>query len=139
MTRRVQTFTADTGRDAGKQFLLTELPADQAEWWAIRVLRGAAAAGVELPADWDKAALGQVAALGFVALAALPESLLKPILDEMFTCVQYKAANPKIPAQDLIDGSGSQIEEVQTRIQLRKAVFCLHWDFSQAGATLTSG
>ncbi len=139
MTRRTQTFTADTGRDAGKQFLLTELPADAAEWWAIRVMRGAAAAGVELPPDWDKAAMAQIAALGFVALAALPENSLKPLLSEMFACVQFKPANPKIPAQDLIDGDGSQIEEVQTRFQLRKAVFFLHWGFSPADVSPTSG
>lgn len=138
MTRRTQTFTADCGRDAGKQFLLTELPADAAEWWAIRVLRGLAAAGVELPQDWEKAALAQVAALGFVALAALPETLLKSVLDEMFTCVKFKPANAKIPAQDLIDGDGSQIEEVQTRFQLRKAVFFLHWGFSPADVSPTS-
>lgn len=138
MSRQTRVFTADCGRDAGKQFLLTELPADAAEWWAIRVLRGLAAAGVELPQDWEKAALAQVAALGFVALAALPESLLKAVLDEMFTCIQYKAPNPKIPPQALIDGEGSQIEEVQTRFQLRKAVFFLHWGFSPADVSPTS-
>ena len=36
MARRISTFTASTGRDAGKDFRITEMPADQAERWAVK-------------------------------------------------------------------------------------------------------
>lgn len=139
MTRRVQTFTADYGRDAGKQFVLTELPADQAEWWAIRAGRALAVAGVELPTDWENAGMAQLAVMGLAALANLPEHTLKALLDEMFTCVMFRPANAKIPAQGLIDGAGSQIEEVKTRWQLRQALYYLHTGFSPADDSPTTG
>ena len=107
MARRVETFTADYGRDAGKQFTLTEMAADAAEWWAIRVGRALAVAGVDMPEDWENAGMAQLAVLGFAAIAALPEHTLKALLDEAFTCVQFKPPNPKVPAQALIPGEGS--------------------------------
>jgi hypothetical protein len=138
MTRKTTVFTADCGRDAGKQFLLTEMPADAAEWWAIRAGRALAVAGVELPTDWENAGMAQMAILGLAALANLPELTLRALLDEMFACVKFKPANSKIPPQDLIEGEGSQIEEVKTRWQLRQALYYLHTGFSPAVDTPTS-
>jgi hypothetical protein len=139
MTRRIETFTADYGRDAGKQFQLTEMPADAAEWWAIRAGRALAIAGVALPEDWENAGMAQIAILGMAAIANLPEITLKALLDEMFLCVRFKPANAKIPPQELIDGDGCQIEEVKTRWQLRQALYYLHTGFSPAGDTPTTG
>jgi hypothetical protein len=132
MTRRVVVHTADYGRDTGKQFVLTELPAEQAEWWAIRAGRALAVAGVELPEDWENAGMAQIAVLGFAAIAHLPEHTLKALLDEMFTCVQFKPANPKVPPQPLGEGVNCQIEEVKTRWQLRQQLYYLHTGFSPA-------
>lgn len=36
MARRIASFTASAGRDAGKVFRITEMPADQAERWAVK-------------------------------------------------------------------------------------------------------
>jgi hypothetical protein len=139
MARRVETFTADTGRDAGKQFQLTEMSAYDAEWWFLRLGRAAMIAGVTLPTDWENASLATLAPLGIGAMAVLPEGTFKTLLDEMFACVKFKPENPKIPPQDLIDGAGSQIEEVKTRLQLRKAWFYLHTGFSPAADSPTLG
>ena len=138
MARRTQVFTADYGRDAGKQFLLTEMSAEAAEWWAIRVGRALAVAGVDLPTEWENAGMAQLAVLGFAAVAALPEPTLRALLEEAFTCVQFKPANSKVPPQALIPGDGSQIEEVKTRWQLRQALWYLHTGFSPAGEVPTS-
>ena len=138
MARRIQTFTADYGRDAGKQFILTEMSAEAAEWWAIRVGRALAVAGVDLPDDWENAATAQLVVLGFAAIAGLPEPTLKALLDEAFQCVQFQPGNAKIPTQALIPGDGSQIEEVKTRWQLRQALWYLHTGFSPAGVVPTS-
>lgn len=133
--RRVITHTADYGRDAGKQFLLTELPAEQAEWWAIRAGRALAVAGVDLPEDWENAGMAQIAVLGLAAIAHLPEHTLQALLDEMFTCVQFKPVNPKVPPQALAAGANCQIEEVKTRWQLRQALYYLHTGFSPPADT----
>ena len=48
-TKRV-TITAE-GRDKGKTFLITELPADQAERWAIRALLALIQSGAVISED----------------------------------------------------------------------------------------
>ena len=139
MARKVQTFTGTYGRDEGKKFILTEMAADAAEWWAIRAGRALAISGVQLPEDWENAGMAQMAVLGLAALANLPESTLKALLDEMFECVKYQPALEKIPPQPLNTGPGSQIEEVKTRWQLRQALWYLHLGFSTpADAPITT-
>ena len=51
MARKETTFIADTGRDAGKEFLITEMSASQAENWAFRVILAIGNAGIEIPAQ----------------------------------------------------------------------------------------
>jgi len=98
---RVVTITAE-GRDKGKSFSLKEMPADQAERWAIRALLALAAAGAKLPdgaldagiagVAAVEAANGGVAALlvgGLKSLAGLDYSVIAPLLDEMMACIQY--------------------------------------------------
>ena len=137
--RRTEVFTADTGRDAGKQFVVTEMSAYDAEWWFLRLGRAAMVAGVTLPTDWENASLATLAPLGLGAMAVLPERTFKELLDEMFVSVKFKPANPKIPPQDLIEGDGCQIEEFKTRFQLRKVWFYLHTGFSPAADSPTTG
>lgn len=137
--RKTQRLTITTeGRDKGKVFLLTEMPADQAEAWAIRALLGLQRAGIEIPDDALAGSAASIAALGLKALFSLPWEDLQPLLDEMFSCVQY-VHNPKHPAQEITPGIGSQIEEVATRLMLRVAIFELHLGFSVPGEAPTSG
>lgn len=49
MARRIASFTASAGRDAGKVFRITEMPADQAERWAVKAFLAAAKGGITLP------------------------------------------------------------------------------------------
>ena len=77
-----------------------------------------------------------IAQMGFSMLANMPPELAFELLDEMMACVQYQP-NPAKP--EVVRGLiADDIEEVMTRLQLRKAVFDLHVDFSQAAATSTS-
>src|SRR5262252_2336578 len=50
-TREV--VVTDGGRDDGKHFIITELPASQAERWAARALMAMVRADVELPEDFE--------------------------------------------------------------------------------------
>lgn len=118
------------GRDKGKTFFVTEKPAAQAEKWAMKALALAARSGVDLGNISPAMGIQGVAALGVMALMnAVSEAWdeAESLLDEMMTCVQIKETS------GLRDLMGDDIEEVATRIELRKAVLELHVGFSLAG------
>lgn len=136
MARRIASFTASAGRDAGKVFRITEMPADQAERWAVKAFLAAAKGGITLPDSAAESGFAGIAQAGFAMLANMSPELAFDLLDEMMARVQIQP-NPAKP--EVVRGLVSDdIEEVITRLQLRKAVFDLHVDFSQAAATLTS-
>ncbi len=136
MARRIEHLTiAEKNRDEGKTFVLTEMPADQAEWWATRALLALTNAGADLPNSGS--GMAGLAAAGFSALTQLKAETLKPLMDEMFECVKYEH-NPKHPLQPILAGEASQIEEVSTRLKIREHLFELHTGFSLRGAASTS-
>ncbi len=133
--RKTAVITIDSqGRDNGKTFLLREMPASQAEKWAMRAFLGLAKSGVEIPENISEAGMAGIATLGFRALSGITFDLLEPLLDEMFECVSVipDPSRPQV-VRALIE---DDIEEVGTRLRLRKEVFALHVDFSQAAALL---
>ena len=139
------TRSDETGqRDNGKTFVITELPADQAERWALRVLLAVGRAGVELPEGITAASLATeagmatLAAVGFKALMSIPWDDAAPLLAEMLSCVQYEHAS-NVPAQRIMEGAACQIEEAKTFFALRLKVFELHTGFSLPGVSPTSG
>lgn len=135
MARRTATYTVTTeGRDKGSVFLLTEMPADQAEEWGLRALCALAKAGVEIPEDYKSMTMAAMATMGIQSLAGIPFGEAKPLLDEMMECVQIipDPARPDV-LRALFPGD---IEEVITRLTLRREVFQLHVGFSLA-ATLS--
>jgi hypothetical protein len=139
MARKTLRVTiTDEGRDKGKTFVLTELPADQAERWFIRALLGLAQSGADISPEQMAGGAAAFAALGVQALGGIAWPTLEPLLDEMFECVQCQVA-ANIPLQSITPGINSQIEEVRTRFLLRVAVLELHIGFSLPGATPTSG
>lgn len=124
MARKEATFVADSGRDTGKQFHITEMSASQAENWAIRVILAVGNAGIEIPEGLASQGMAGLLAIGYMSLLKIPFESAKPLLDDMMTCVQIMPMpNVKRP---LIE---DDIEEVATRLQLRKEVWKLHTDF----------
>lgn len=117
-------------RDNGKTFLLTEMPADQAERWFVRLLLGSKLGGVELPANWREAPASVVASLGADLLSSVSYAVAEPLLAEMMGCVQYVTGTPNVPPQAILNGNASQIEEITTRVRLRFKLFELHTGFS---------
>ncbi|MEF3068043.1 hypothetical protein [Pandoraea apista] len=122
------------GRDFGKVFVITEMSAAAAEEWAGRALFAMLNAGVEIPDNIAGAGLAGVASLGIEALSRVTFDAAKPLLDEMFSCVQIQPS-PKVTRALIED----DIEEVATRLRLRKEVWNLHVDFSTAAGSSTSG
>ena len=141
--RRTHPVTiAAEGRDKGKCFIITEMEAEKAEEWALRALLGAAKSGIELPPGFQnedgEIALGMasIAALGLQALAGIRFEDAKPLLDEMMDCVEF-VPDPKKPGlrRELYPGD---IEEVATRLKLRREVWILHTGFSTPAGTSIS-
>jgi hypothetical protein len=136
MARKTQIVTIDQdGRDKGKAFLITEMPAAQAEEWGARALFALMRSGVEVPENVRDLGLAGIAALGLKALGGLEWDLAKPLFDEMFTCIQI-IPDPAKPAvvRGLVP---DDIEEVKTRLLLRKAVLMLHIEFFTGAAQST--
>lgn len=118
---------ADSGRDGGKTFLITEMAANQAEKWAIRALLALTRAGIEVPDDVSALGMGAIAAIGLRAFGNLSFEEAEPLLDEMMGCVQIVTTSGVTRAIDSED-----IEEVATYLRLRNEVIALHTGFSVA-------
>lgn len=127
------------GRDLGKRFLITEMPATKAEKWAARALNALLASGIQISDQAASAGMRGLAAAvsqGLSGFTGLPWNLVEPLLDEMMDCVQV-LPNPSNPGimRPLIE---QDIEEVVTRLTLRNAWLELHIGFSFAAESLTS-
>ncbi|MEI7296596.1 hypothetical protein WCQ02_31020 [Paraburkholderia tropica] len=139
MGRKTKTIVVEAeGRDQGKMFTLNEMPPSQAEKWAFRALLALSKSGVEVPEDIASSGLAGVAALGIKAFSGLRFEDAEPLLDEMFAMVSY-VPDPSKPAikrgfagvGPLID---DDIEEISTRLLLRKELFALHTSFFTTAA-----
>lgn len=137
--RKTKTLVIESaGRDHGKMFHITELPASQSEAWATRALFVMMNCGVEIPDDLLSAGLAGIAAIGIKSLSKVPYELAKPLFDEMMDCIAI-VPDPRQPLVKRGYGGVSpiiedDIEEVSTRLQLRKAVLELHMDFFLSAA-----
>jgi hypothetical protein len=134
--RKTTTVTIATeGRDKGKVFLLTEMPASQAENWGMRALAAIGRAGIEIPDEMEGSGMAGVAAIGragFRLQGSLAPEDIEPLMAEMMGCVQI-VPDPKQPTvtRGLVE---DDIEEVATRLHLRSEVMSLHLGFSIADA-----
>ena len=129
MARKVMTYTVPhEGRDKGKVFVITEMPATQAEKWAARAFFAMAKSDMEIPDDISSTGMAGIAALGVRAFGRMDFHDAEPLLDEMFQCVKFMP-DPMKPevVRGLIE---DDIEEVRTRYELRKETIKLHINFS---------
>lgn len=134
MARRTKVLKIDAkNRDHGKQFLITEMDAEAAEWWAFRVMQAAIKGNPDIGemASVDSGTpMLEMARMGFAAIGGLPPEDAKPLLAQMMECVKVLLPDGKTTRNLL---SGDEIEEISTRVLLRKEVFMLHTDFFTAG------
>lgn len=137
MARKTKLFRitgAGSGRDAGKTFLLTEMSSEDSEEWGTRALFAMMNNGVEIPDDLLSAGLAAVFAIGIKSLTKVPYDLAKPLFDDMWKCVQFVPDGRAALARDLF---ADDIEEVATRLKIRKALLDLHLDFFKDAAPST--
>lgn len=137
MARKELTITiSDEGRDEGKVFLIKEMSAAQLERWAMRVMLAMGRSGVDIPDDLMSQGTAGMLRLGAQALFSIDPDDAQPLLDEMMECV-FVIPDPARPQviRPLFD---EDIEELSTRLQIRKEVIGLHINFSTPDSTLTS-
>lgn len=121
------------GRDDGKLFLITEMPAAQAEKWAMRAFLVLKGSGERIPENVSGMGMVGIAIIGLNVFlqGTVDPAQLEPLLDEMFTCVQAVRDQRHPTAATAV---GDYIEEVQTRLWLRSEVIRVHVNFSPAEA-----
>ena len=128
--RKTKNITIESGRDKGKTFKITEMPAAQADNWAMRALFAMANSGFD--SDYLPAANLGMAGMVQMTLAALakvkPQDGI-PLLNELLECAEIipDGGNPRPINHEVGD-----IEDFTTYLTLRKEVFKLHTDFLQS-------
>lgn len=130
MARREVTITiTDDGRDKGKVFRITEMPASDAEWWAFRAILAIGKAGVDLGDITPDMGMNGIAILGIKSFFKLDPPIAKPLMDEMWKCL-------KVPTESTLGDRSlveNDTEEVMTRFRLRAEILTLHTGFSLPG------
>lgn len=140
MPRKVERLVITSeGRDKGKTFVLTEMPADQGERLANRIIFALLNTGAAVPEEALGAGWAALAALGLQAIGQLKSETVQAILDDAWAASVMYEHSPKIPLQLITAGVNSQIEEVKTRYEITLGLWKLHTGFSLPVAPPTSG
>jgi len=119
------TIDADN-RDHGKRFFLKEMPANQAERWARKVVSTLARRGVQVPVGAEMA--GMAALPSFSPLAMMSWIDDDALIGEIMSCVQAWPEGSPIPRR-LVE---NDTEEILTLAYLKMEVIALHVGFSMA-------
>lgn len=137
MRATINYTVTDEGRDKGKLFTITELPAAQGEAWAMRAILALTSEGVDIPEGFERLGMAGMIEMGVKSLTRLRWEVAAPLLAEMWECVKI-IPDPTKPhvVRGLID---QDIEEIMTRVKLRLEIFKLHGDFLKAVAPSISG
>ena len=130
-------FTATTGDDAGKIYIIEKMSVYKAEKWAAKALLAMLHGGVDIPQDTANAGIAGLMKMGLTGLLGAKWEDVEPLMDEMMEEVQFlpDASNPNVKRK-LFPGD---IEDVRTLIQLRKAIWNLNTDFLKAADILNTG
>jgi hypothetical protein len=117
------------GRDEGKRFLITEMPASRAEKWADRAFLALANSGLNLPAGIERSGMAGIAQIAHL-VGGIKFVELEPLMDEIMGCIQRVE---ELVTRQLVE---NDIEEVASRQFLRGEVLDLHVNFSLAAVIL---
>lgn len=127
MARNTIDYTVSTpGRDLGKVFVITEMSSAQGEEWALKALL---ALGSSVPPEALQLGMAAMSKIGLEGLLSVKFEVLKPLLDEMMSCVKIRPSAHIV--RELIE---EDIEEIMTRVNLRKEVWAINTGFLRAVA-----
>ena len=130
--RKQITYTAQDGRDKGKQFIITEMAASPAHKWATRTLFALIKGGIEIPDDVMAMGMAGLATVGMQGLGHISIDDAEPLLDDLLTFVTV-LPDPHKPevTRALFD---EDVEEPVTYFKFQKEVLLLHLGFSTPAA-----
>jgi len=126
------TYIAQYGKDAGKQFEITKMSADDAEWFAIRAFLALGSSGIEVSDDIQAAGAGGLLKMAVANFFKIKPDVLKPLLDEMMQTVKY-IPDPATPMVKRPYATGI-IEDVRTKFEIRKTILSFNTDFFDTAA-----
>ena len=134
MRNQVKYTVSIKGRDEGKTYLITEFSADKGERFAAKVFFAILNAGIKLPENIEKTAMENIALIGFDAICAALSKVryedVEPIFNEMMEGIEF------IPDITRLELSRKllpdDIEEISTRLMLRKEVWKINTSFFEA-------
>ncbi|TCJ96143.1 hypothetical protein EV694_1695 [Volucribacter psittacicida] len=124
MSLKEKKVTIQKGRDAGVNFLITEMPVAKADKWAMKVLIALSNAGIKVP-NAQVGMLG-ISAVLLSALQNIDEEKAIPLLDELLDCVKI-IPEGGVPRQ--LDLTLNDVQDFTTLWYLRKEALMLHIDF----------
>lgn len=128
--RKEKDFDATVGRDNGKKFKLTEMPAERAFDWGTKALLAMAKSGVSIPENIVEQGMAGVAMVAFKTVGGLEFMSIHELRRDLMACVQIYT--PGSPTHARPPTGQDDIEEPQTIFQLCQEVIELHLGFSVA-------
>ena len=134
-----KTVTIEKGRDKGKTFLITEMPAIQADEWAHRLVEQAAKSGIDLKntdvLNLDTGSMAGMIEIGsavFVTLGRIDYQTSRELkFDILNRCVQIvpTGGEPRMCMWD------QEIKDMQNFTILAAHAIGIHVDFLKQGET----
>ncbi|CQJ65533.1 hypothetical protein [Yersinia enterocolitica] len=134
MSRKQITFIVeDEGRDKGKEFIITEMSAWDAEELSEEIYRAMGHGEFNsLPADVVSMGVAGLATVGISVLAAAPASVSRPISDRILSTVEIVITNE---GKDITRSiKPIDFEEISTIRTLKDKVFELNFGFLSLAA-----
>ncbi|EOW7155788.1 TPA: hypothetical protein ACPZQZ_002176 [Yersinia enterocolitica] len=134
MSRKQITYTVeDEGRDKGKEFIITEMSAWDAEELSEEIYRAMGHGEFNsLPADVVSMGVAGLATVGVSVLAAAPASVSRPISDRILSTVKIVITNE---GKDITRSlKPIDFEEISTIRTLKDKVFELNFGFLSLAA-----
>jgi len=131
MARKTKDITIDKpGRDFGREFQLTELPAWDAFIVASKLAHALTVSGINLP-DMAKTPEG-IAEVGLTMLLYIKPEVGHPILEQLKDCVKAYPPKRKSGTGAFELAQANQPQEPATWLTLLTALYHLHLGFSKA-------
>lgn len=125
-------ITIDGGRDAGKTFKITEMPAFQADKWATKALCLVGKTGCSIIDLFNKMESGEVLDI----LGRIGYEGVEPLFEELLNCCSFKKDGVYVPMKaSMID---SVVEDWTTIFRLRREAYKLIMSFLEEGGESTS-
>ncbi|HEN3627131.1 TPA: hypothetical protein U5E31_003846 [Yersinia enterocolitica] len=134
MSRKQITYIVeDEGRDKGKEFIITEMSAWDAEELSEEIYRAMGHGEFNsLPADVVSMGVAGLATVGVSVLAAAPASVSRPISDRILSTVEIVITNEGKDINRAI--KPLDFEEISTIRTLKDKVFELNFGFLSLAA-----